>query len=87
VTLAIGVAVALAVSVASVGLPGQITFIASVGAICAAMGIPLGILPLLLAVEVIPDIGRTVGNVMGDMAVTLVVNRRTPKSDPGHTAP
>jgi Na+/H+-dicarboxylate symporter len=87
VTLGVGIAVALAVSVASVGLPGQITFIASVGAICAAMGIPLGILPLLLAVEVIPDIGRTVGNVMGDMAVTLVVNRRTAKSGPGQTAP
>lgn len=68
---------AIAVSIASVGLPGQVSFFASVGPICLAMGLPLGVLPLLLAVEVIPDIFRTVGNVTGDMAVTAILGRRT----------
>lgn len=64
---------AVAVSIASVGLPGQVSFFASVGPICLAMGLPLGVLPLLLAVEVIPDIFRTVGNVTGDLAATRIV--------------
>lgn len=64
---------AIAVSIASVGLPGQVSFFASVGPICLAMGLQLGVLPLLLAVEVIPDIFRTVGNVTGDLAATRIV--------------
>jgi Na+/H+-dicarboxylate symporter len=64
---------AVAVSIASVGLPGQVSFFASVGPICLAMGLPLGVLPLLLAVEVIPDIFRTVGNVTADLAATRIV--------------
>jgi proton glutamate symport protein len=64
---------AFAVSIASVGLPGQVSFFAAVGPICLAMGLPLGVLPLLLAVEVIPDIFRTVGNVTGDLAATRIV--------------
>jgi Na+/H+-dicarboxylate symporter len=32
-------------------------------------------LPILIAVEVIPDIFRTVGNVTGDMAVTAILSR------------
>ncbi|MFN7112291.1 MAG: cation:dicarboxylate symporter family transporter, partial [Brevundimonas sp.] len=63
----------IAVSIASVGLPGQVSFFAAVGPICLAMGLPLGVLPLLLAVEVIPDIFRTVGNVTGDLAATRIV--------------
>ncbi len=64
---------AVLVSVGSVGLPGQISFFVSIAPICIAMGVPLQILPLLLAVEVIPDIFRTVGNVTADMAVARIV--------------
>ena len=64
----------LAVSIASVGLPGQVSFFVSIGPICLAMGLPLGVLPLLLAVEVIPDIFRTVGNVTADLAAARIVN-------------
>lgn len=74
-TIISGGIVAIAISVGSVGLPGQVSFIASVGPICLAMGVPIDVLGILLAVEVIPDIFRTVGNVMGDMAATIVVNR------------
>ena len=47
-----GVLVALAVSVGSVGLPGQVSFIVSVAPICIALGLPIDLLPILLAVEV-----------------------------------
>jgi Na+/H+-dicarboxylate symporter len=43
--------------------------------IAMAMGVPVELLPLLLAVEVIPDILRTVGNVTADMTVTAIVAR------------
>jgi Na+/H+-dicarboxylate symporter len=58
-----------------VGLPGQVSFIISVAPICLALGLPLDLLPILLAVEVAPDIFRTLGNVTGDMAVTQILGR------------
>lgn len=70
--------VALAVSVGSVGLPGQVSFIVSVAPICIALGLPIELLPILLAVEVAPDIFRTLGNVTGDMAVTAILARDEP---------
>lgn len=70
--------VALAVSVGSVGLPGQVSFIVSVAPICIALGLPIELLPILLAVEVVPDIFRTLGNVSGDMAVTAILARDEP---------
>ncbi|WP_374452295.1 dicarboxylate/amino acid:cation symporter [Phenylobacterium sp.] len=70
--LAAGIGVAAVISLASVGLPGQITFFTTTGPICLIMGVPLELLPILLAVETIPDIFRTVGNVTADMAVTCL---------------
>jgi len=70
-----GAAVALAMSFAAVGLPGQITFFASIVPICGAMGVPVAALPLLLAVETIPDIFRTIGNVTADVGVTAALAR------------
>ena len=72
--LAAGV-VAFAVSISSVGLPGQVSFFVSVAPICIAIGAPIELLPLLLAVEVVPDIFRTVGNVSADLAVTAILNK------------
>ena len=45
-------------------------------AIALAMGLPLEVLPLLLAVEVVPDIFRTIGNVTADLAVARIVEGR-----------
>lgn len=67
---------AMAISVGTVGLPGQISFFASVAPIALAMGVPLQVLPLLLAVEVVPDIFRTVGNVTADLAAARIVEGR-----------
>jgi Na+/H+-dicarboxylate symporter len=73
-----GVFVALATSLASVSLPGQLSFFASVAPICLAMGVPVDLLPILIAVEVIPDIFRTIGNVTADMGLALVLWRSEP---------
>ena len=73
--LALGALVAAAVSIAAVGLPAQVSFFAVIGPVCIAMGVPLTLLPLLLAIETIPDVFRTVGNVTGGMAVTRIVGR------------
>jgi len=74
--------VALAVSVGSVGLPGQVSFIVSVAPICIALGLPIELLPILLAVEVVPDIFRTLGNVTGDMAVTAILAKGELEPEP-----
>ncbi|RJX68179.1 dicarboxylate/amino acid:cation symporter [Tsuneonella suprasediminis] len=74
-SLAAGIAVALVISVGSVSLPGSISFVVSIGPIALAMGVPVGPLALLVAVEMLPDIMRTVGNVTLDVAVTTAVDR------------
>ena len=74
--LVMGVLVAAIVSLAAVGLPSQITFFTTTGPICLAMGVPVEALPLLLAVETVPDIFRTVGNVTADMAVARIVDQQ-----------
>lgn len=73
--LASGVAVAAIVSVAAVGIASAVTFFALLAPICLAMGVPIELLALLIAVETIPDVFRTVGNVTADVAVTTVVAR------------
>lgn len=74
--LAIGVGVAAIVSLAAVGLPSQITFFTTTGPICLAMGVPVEALPLLLAVETVPDIFRTMGNVTADMAAARILDQQ-----------
>jgi Na+/H+-dicarboxylate symporter len=73
--LAIGVAAAATTTMGSVGIPGQASFITSIAPICLAMGLPIEPLALLIAVEVVPDIMRTVGNVSMDVAVTATASR------------
>ncbi len=70
-----GFTVAILVSLSSVSLPGSISFVASVGPIAIAMGVPVEPLALLVAVEVLPDLMRTLGNVTLDVAVTAAVDR------------
>ncbi|WP_439476040.1 dicarboxylate/amino acid:cation symporter [Brevundimonas sp.] len=73
---------ALAISVGTVGLPGQVSFFASIAPIALVMGLPLEVLPLLLAVEVVPDIFRTIGNVTADLAAARIVEGRDATADP-----
>ncbi len=73
--IALGVLVAAAVSIAAVGLPAQVSFFTTIAPVCLAMGVPIAALPILLAVETIPDIFRTIGNVTADLAVARIVGR------------
>ncbi|MBA3880214.1 MAG: sodium:dicarboxylate symporter [Sphingobium sp.] len=73
---AAAVGAATVTTFSGVGLPGQITFYAGVAPICLAIGVPIEALGLLIAVETIPDIFRTIGNVTMDVAVTTVISER-----------
>ena len=75
--LATGVALSVLVSMGSVGLPGQAIFLATNLPVSQAMGLPIAPLPVLMAVDAIPDVLATVGNVTGDMAANAVVAART----------
>jgi Na+/H+-dicarboxylate symporter len=75
VEVGVTVLVATVVSFGAVSLPGQVSFLTSCIPICMALGVPVEALPLLLAVESVPDIFRTVGNVTADVAVTAYVGR------------
>jgi proton glutamate symport protein len=75
VALVAGLAAAAITTMGSVSLPGSISFISSIAPICIAMGVPIEPLALLLAIEVFPDIMRTLGNVTMDMAVTTTIAR------------
>ncbi len=76
--LATGAALAVVISLGSVGLPGQVSFMATNLPVSQAMGLPVAPLGLLLAVDTIPDMFATVGNVTADLTATSVVARRTP---------
>jgi Na+/H+-dicarboxylate symporter len=70
-------AVGAVMSYGAVSLPGEVSYISSIAPIAMALGVPIAPLGLLVAVEMIPDIFRTVGNVTLDVAVTAVVDRST----------
>ena len=81
--LATGVALAVLVSMGSVGLPGQAIFLATNLPVTSAMGLPIAPLPVLMAVDAIPDVLATVGNVTADMTATaLVASRDDGKDEP-----
>ncbi|WP_156254503.1 dicarboxylate/amino acid:cation symporter [Sandarakinorhabdus oryzae] len=67
---------ALVAAVSTGGLPGSITFLAACVPIANAMGVPVAVLPVLLAVELVPDVFRTLGNVTTDLAVTAILSRK-----------
>ena len=53
-----------------------------IGALALALGVPIAPLGLLVAVEMVPDIFRTVGNVTHDVALAGIVDSQT-RSDGG----
>jgi proton glutamate symport protein len=74
--LTTGVAVAAITTYSAVSLPGQLSFVSNIAPIALAMGVPIEPLAILIAVETVPDIFRTLGNVTMDVAVTGAVARR-----------
>lgn len=55
------------------GLPNQISFFAAYAPVALAVGVPIELLPLFLAVDTIPDMVATAANVTADMAVTTIL--------------
>jgi len=75
--MALGILAGATTTMGAVGIPGQASFITSIAPICIAMGVPIEPLALLIAVEPIPDIMRTMGNVSMDVAATAAVARHS----------
>lgn len=71
--VAAGWAAAAITTMGAVGLPGTISFVSSIAPIAIAMGVPIAPLGLLVAVETIPDIFRTIGNVAMDVGATRAI--------------
>ncbi len=78
-TLAVGVVVATLTSLGSVSLPGTVSYVSAIAPVAATIGAPVSPLGLLVAVETLPDIMRTVGNVTWDIAATTWLSRRAGK--------
>jgi len=79
--LSAGAALAVVISLGSVGLPGQVTFIATNVPVAQAMGLPIAPLGIMLAVDTLPDTLATLGNVTADLAATSVVAAQSRKAD------
>jgi Na+/H+-dicarboxylate symporter len=74
--VAVGATLAVVISIGSVGLPGQASFMGTNLPVVQAMGLPIEPLGLLLAVDLVPDIFATLGNATADMTVTSVLAQR-----------
>jgi proton glutamate symport protein len=76
--LAFAVALAVVLSLGAVGLPGQVSFMAATLPVTSSMGLPVEPLGLLLAVDTIPDVFATVGNVSADLVAARLVDPAAP---------
>lgn len=83
--MAAGVMVAVLVSLAAVGVASSITFFTTLVPISMVMGAPMNLLPLLIAVETLPDFSRTIGNVYGDVGITAWAARWMKGEPPART--
>jgi Na+/H+-dicarboxylate symporter len=75
--IGMGVVVAAITTFSAISLPGQVSFVLNIAPVALAMGVPIEPLALLIAVETIPDLFRTVGNVTMDVAVTATAAHRS----------
>jgi len=82
-SLTLAALLAVVVSLGSVGLPGQASFMGTNLPVVQAAGLPVEPLGLLLAVDVIPDVFATIGNVTADIALTSRIARAEDRVDPG----
>ena len=72
--------VTIPLSFSNPGIPSGGLFVVS-APVLLAIGLPLDGLALLVAVDALPDIGNTVGNVTGDMVVATIVARDAPLAE------
>jgi Na+/H+-dicarboxylate symporter len=67
--------VAVAAAVSAAGLPSGASFFAPVLTLFTALGLPVQAIPILFAMDTIPDIGVTATNVTADMAAVTIVGK------------
>lgn len=79
---ALAIFIAALTSMGAVSLPGSVSFVTSIAPICIALGIPIEPLALLIAVETLPDIFRTTGNVQMDVALATAIE--APEKEKAH---
>lgn len=82
---AVAVLLAAAISMGSTGLPGQANFLTNNLPVTQSLGLPVEPLGVLLAMDTIPDVFCTVGNVTGHMTATAVIARHEGGDGPGDT--
>ncbi|MDE2302738.1 MAG: cation:dicarboxylase symporter family transporter [Sphingomonadales bacterium] len=75
--MASGVIVACLTTLGAPSISGTVSYISSIAPIALAMGLPVAPLALLVAVEMLPDLIRTLGNVVMDVAAAALVDRAT----------
>lgn len=80
--IASAVLVAFAVGIDAIGLPGPVSSITSIAPICIALGLPEELLGILIAVEIVPDIFRTIGNVTADLAAMTLLGPQESEHSP-----
>ncbi len=67
--------IAVLCSIGIVGVPSAVSFFGGLIPVATVMGAPLEPLAVLIAVEMLPDMVRTLGNVTMNVAVTSVIDR------------
>jgi Na+/H+-dicarboxylate symporter len=67
--------VAFAAAVSGTGLPSGASFFAPVLTLFTALGLPVQAIPILFAMDTIPDIGVTATNVTADMAAVNIIGK------------
>ncbi len=86
VQYATAVGLSIVVSMGSVGLPGQVSFMTTNMPVTQSMGLPVEPLGVLLAVDTIPDVFATVANTSADVTATAIVTRHGGADDAAGTA-
>lgn len=71
------------ISVGAVGLPSQVSYVATLSPVCLVLGAPLEALVLLMTVDVAADAVRTVANVTADIALASRLDRTRQAGEQG----
>lgn len=71
------------ISVGAVGLPSQVSYVATLSPVCLVLGAPLEALVLLMTVDVAADAVRTVANVTADIALASRLDRASLRGEQG----
>lgn len=82
----VAIPMALLATLLVIGVPGPASIIASATPAALAMGAPLELITILVAIDTIPDMARTTANVAADVAVTAIIAAEPPSAGTRHAA-